>query len=122
MKEIGQALKEAITKQLGRSDSEGFKKRLRKTLQDDAPLGMKHRRMDDLIPKTGLCEEELGQRFTPEVMHYTVLSLVTGSGRANEWASRQEVRKMRDLLDLPITGIHYHNAPRKKFPKPPKGG
>ena len=38
-------------------------------------------------------------------MHYSMLSLVQGSKRANEWPSKQEVQRMSELLDLPITSM-----------------
>ena len=118
MREIEQHLKEAVTKILGPDDGEGFKKRLREHLQDDVPFSLKQRRMDEV--KSGLTEAELHQRFTPEMMHYAMLSLVVEKTGSNEWASKQEVKKMADLLDLPITSMRYHIAPRKRFQKPTK--
>lgn len=118
MKMTEQHLKEAVTKVLGAEDSEGFKKRLREHLQDDAPFSMKQRRTDEV--KSGLTEAGLQQRFTPEVMHCTMLSLVAEKTKSNEWASKQEVKKIADLLDLPITSMRYHIAPRKRFQSPPR--
>ena len=120
MQEIDRELAKEIVKQLGELDSEGYKKRLREVLQDDVPMSLKHRRTQDTGQHTGLTEEELAQRFTPEFMHYTMLSLVHDTKRANEWATRSEVKKMKELLDLPITGMRYHIKPRKRFQKPPK--
>ena len=41
--------------------------------------------------------------------------------KANEWLSRSEVKKLRDLLDLPVTSARLHRDPRKRFQKPPGG-
>ena len=59
--------------------------------------------MDEM--KNGLIEAELQQIFIPEVMYYTIFSLVAERIWSNEWASKQEVKKMVDLLDLPIISI-----------------
>lgn len=95
MQEINKHLLKEALKQLGPQEEEGYKKRLRDFLQDDFPIGLKHRRKED-GPQAGLTEEELHQRFTPEMMHYSMLSLVAQTSRSNEWASQEEVRKMGD--------------------------
>lgn len=55
-------------------------------------------------------------------MRYTTLGLTGKKQRANEWAPRHEVQKMAQLLDLPITSMRYHIAPRKRLQKPAKEG
>ena len=102
-------------------EEEGRKKRLREFLQDDVPVSLKQRRFSEEPPR-GLTEEEIRHRFNANVMHYTMVSLIAEKEKANQWASRQEVQKMSQLLDLPITSMRYHMAPRKRLQKPPKEG
>ena len=120
MKKAEKAIQEQFDRWLkNEEEKDGFKKRLRDALQDDVPMSIKQkRRLEE--PTGGLPEEQLRERFSPEVLHYTMLSLVTSKKRSNEWASRQEVRKMSQILDLPITSLRYHLAPRKRLQKPPK--
>ena len=119
--ELNRQILEQIEKTLGPRSDEGFKKRLHDHLQDDVPMQFKYQKVDQerSVPG-GLSEEELRQRFRPEILHYAMLNLSQPQVRANEWASRKEVTQMSQLLDLPITSIRYHTAPRKKLQKPPK--
>lgn len=39
--------------------------------------------------------------------------------RANEWVTRAEVQKLRQLLDMPVVSARLHLAPRKRMQRPP---
>ena len=97
--------------------TEDFKERLRKHLQDDVPQQMK--RPLETIP--GLEEEGIRKRFRAGMFNYTMLSVSGRRARANAWLKKSEVRKLSQLLDLPIVSARSHMTPRKRFAKPPKG-
>ena len=42
-------------------------------------------------------------------------------GKANAWLPRSEVKKLRRLLDMPITAARLHKQPRKRMQRPPGG-
>ena len=96
------------------------KETLRRHLQDDVPIQIKRKRLDEV---DDLDAGGIRKRFRHGMINYTLLSLTKEgrTNRANQWASKTEVRKLADLLDLPIVGVKYHFMKRKKFEKPPKG-
>ncbi|CAE7891118.1 TY1B-ER1, partial [Symbiodinium necroappetens] len=57
-----------------------------------------------------LAEPELKKLKNPEVSHDDAL--------ANEWLPRGQVRKLAELLDMPLTAARFHRAPRKRLQNP----
>ena len=41
--------------------------------------------------------------------------------RANEWVTRSEIQKLRQLLDMPVVSARLHLTPRKRMQRPPEG-
>ena len=107
--EIWKLLEEAKKK-----DEESFPSRLRQHLLDDLPVAFKQKRSVELP----LDEEQVRKRFKPSIFNYTMVSTMDSSKRSNEWVSRKEVKKLSNLLDLPIVSARFHLEPRKKFQKP----
>ena len=111
-----EAVRKQLTKFLGEPRDDGYKERLRKHLQDDVPMQFRHKR----VREEEAVEKEASKRFRPGFFNYTMLSIAhSKKNRANEWASRSEVRKLGQLLDLPLTSVRYHLTPRKRMQKPP---
>ena len=107
--EIWKLLEEAKKK-----DEESFPSRLRQRLLDDLPVAFKQKRSVELP----LHEEQVRKRFKPSIFNYTMVSTMDSSERSNEWVSRKEVKKLSNLLDLPIVSARFQLEPRKKFQKP----
>ena len=105
-----------LQQHLGKPEEEGYQQRLRRHLQDDLPLCMKR------PAEVPLEEEQARRKFRSAFFNYTMVATSTSTaGRANEWASRQEVRRLAALLNLPVVGARYHHMPRKRFHPPPTG-
>lgn len=105
----------------------------RKRLTDDVPVCVKRRRYDE----AGMEAEDLRNRFNPAVFVYVQNAVMeeeiakrladkTGrmverpSHRDSEWMSRDEVKKLGELLELPLTAVRLHRGTRKRFQQPPK--
>ena len=58
-----------------------------------------------------LAEPELKKLTNPEADD-------EGNPRANEWLPRGQVRKLAELLDMPLTAARFHRAPRKRLQNP----
>ena len=96
-------------------DEEKYAQNLKKNLLDDFPMALRPKRPLE-VPME---EDQLRKRFKSEVFNYTMAATsLPPLTRANEWASRSEVKKLSTLLDLPLVSVRYHHQPRKRFQKP----
>lgn len=115
-----QKLAEEMMKIVGQPQQEGYLDRLKQHLLDDVPVQFRKRGLDEQVGQ--MSEEQLTKRFRPTFFSYTMLSAVEGGKkkRANQWASKAEVKKLSALLDLPIASARFHFGARKRFQRPVK--
>ena len=118
-----QQIRDQMNQWLGQPQEEGFQGRLRQHLLDDVPQQFKKRSHEE-EPGT-MTEEQLVKRFRPSFFSYIMVASVEKDlkRRANQWATKEEIQKLRILLDLPITSARYHFGARKRLqdPKHQKG-
>ncbi|OLQ12139.1 Transposon Ty1-DR1 Gag-Pol polyprotein [Symbiodinium microadriaticum] len=81
-------------------------------LQSQSEVSTKRLRTEDVANfiMVALAEPELKKLENPEVSHDDAL--------ANEWLPRGQVRKLAELLDMPLTAARLHRAPRKRLQNP----
>ncbi|CAE7249975.1 TY1B-ER1, partial [Symbiodinium sp. KB8] len=81
-------------------------------LQSQSGVSTKRLRTEDVANfiMVALAEPELKKLENPEVSHDDAL--------ANEWLPRGQVRKLAELLDMPLTAARLHRAPRKRLQNP----
>ena len=102
---------------------EGFQGRLRHHLLDDVPQQFKKRNYKE---ESGtMTEEQLVKRFRPSFFSYIIVASVEKDRkrRANQWVTKEEIQKLKILLNLPITSARYHFGAKKRLqdPKHQKG-
>ena len=103
---------------MAQSEEEKFQDRLKQHLLDDVPQQFKKRPAEETPGQ--MTEDQLAKRFRPSFFSYTMVATIQKGGRkrANQWASKNEVRKLRTLLDLPIASARFHFGARKRFQRP----
>ena len=91
-----------------------YSERLRQHLLDDVPRQFKRG-----VSEVGnLDEESIRKRFRSVTFQYVMVANSQRGRWVNEWASRSEVQRLASLLDLPLSGVRYHNTPRKRLQAP----
>lgn len=96
---------------------------------DDLPEQFKRRKIEEVGTYVA-AQEKIGQRFNPSFFHQVQfmvaekdfseefsmkLQLDESRKLNNQWLSRQEVRQLSKLLDVPISAARLHRTPRKRF-------
>ena len=66
--------------------------------------------------QNAVMEEEIAKRLAEK----TGRMIERPSHRYREWMSRDEVKKLGELLELPLTAVRLHRGTRKRFQQPPK--
>ena len=91
-------VREELMKVIGTPQQEGYQERLKQHLLDDVPRQFKKRAAEEEVGQ--MTEEQLTKRFRPAFFSYTMAATVEGERRkrANEWASKAEVKKLSTLL------------------------
>ena len=103
----------------------------RRNLLDDVPMSIKRKPEEE---EGGIRDLDVRKKFQKSFFTYVqnivmedeileALALETGKElqhveRKNEWIKGEEVQKLAELLDLPITAIRLHKQPRKKMQSP----
>ena len=111
----------------------------------DSPRVRRRRSLDDVPdpirqkrpPEEKLSEEQIRKKFKGEFFQTVMVATAVEDfpakhkgkvnlplkerGKANAWLPRTEVKKLRRLLDLPITAARLHKQPRKRMQRPPGG-
>ncbi|CAE7368424.1 RE2, partial [Symbiodinium sp. KB8] len=89
---------------------------------DDVPYSVK-RKLAAAQPESA--QEVSTKRLrTGDVANFIMVALaepelnVNPEAPANEWLPRGQVRKLADLLDMPLTAARFHRAPRKRLQNP----
>ena len=113
-----QQVQEGFKKWLAQSEEEKFQDRLKQHLLDDVPQQFKKRPAEETPGQ--MTEDQLAKRFRPSFFSYTMVATIQKGERkrANQWASKNEVKKLRTLLDLPIASARFHFGARKRFQRP----
>lgn len=103
---------------------------------DDLPEQFKRRRIEEEAGAYVAAQERIGQRFNSSFFHQvqfmvaekdfseefsTKLQLEESRKLNNQWLSRQEVRQLSKLLDVPVSAARLHRTPRKRFQPLPSG-
>ena len=65
-------------------------------------------------------ERSLKRVRTTDFANYVLMAVAEGTllgceVRGNEWLSRMEVEKLGEVLDLPVSSVRLHRAPRKRL-------
>ncbi|CAJ1408326.1 unnamed protein product [Effrenium voratum] len=111
----------------------------------DSPRVRRRRSLDDVpdpirqkrSPDEQLSEEQIRKKFKGEFFQTVMVATAVEEfqdkhkgkanlpskeqGKANAWLPRSEVKKLRRLLDMPITAARLHKQPRKRMQRPPGG-
>ena len=86
---------------------------------DDLPCQLRKRQRELALEN----ERSLKKLKTTEFANLVMMAVSEGELRGeevlpNEWLSRGEVLKLSDLLDLPLSSVRLHRAPRKRLQHP----
>ncbi|CAE7531744.1 RE1, partial [Symbiodinium necroappetens] len=85
---------------------------------DDLPFQFRKRARED-EPE----DHEAKRVRTTDFANYVMVALAEEelkgeAASANEWLPRSEVTRLGALLDMPLTSVRLHRAPRKRFQRP----
>ncbi|CAJ1419645.1 unnamed protein product [Effrenium voratum] len=113
------------------SDHSGSPRVRRRRSLDDVPDPIRQKRS----PDEQLSEEQIRKKFKGEFFQTVMVATAVEEfqdkykgkanlpskeqGKANAWLPRSEVKKLRRLLDMPITAARLHKQPRKRMQRPP---